>query len=595
MTLESNAGESSPETVGGGAASDPGRPDRASGQKDQHQEDLPLDRRARVRIVGAGVVIAGFVATYVYNTYSWRGSLLRADQWYWVEYVLIPYQQGEMSLFEAVTFEYELLSHGHIPTLMTFLFSYEFLDLSPTPDRVIGVISLGLVLLIVFLHSRGFLRLDGALITTAVASSMLFASATPQIFAWSLLQFQLLYMLIGFAYLLSFLKWHDSHPVAHALVAVPAALLLGDAMGAAAIVASFLYLAFLAATRRTKKRALLIYYGLFLLQLLTIGAVFSGQRSHDSSSWSRFVEWAFTEPADLVRGLYYGLASVFGALSSENNALRFLSWDFAPVWFAVTIAVAALAVYLLVRAPLHRRDHFPILVILTGCVWIGGVLRTRVIPEGPEAMQAPRLALYTAVLGVGLLLFLASKTLDQPAIRRPLLVLAAVVVLANGVGSLRLSADNQHWIARQPELRQELRAFVTGEGDEYTDGSRCGRRADCLEPAWFLYDNELGPFRDETAPQRWPTDLRQGVSERLDELTPDQRFALCWWAKVTDEQALADLAINDSPIELESAFHDAGVGDSHEARPAAEQIAAQQIRLACGLPIAPDESLELVD
>ena len=565
--------------------------DAATGSRDGSappQKSQKRSRGAQIRILGAGIVIAGFVATYVYNTYSWRGSLLRADQWYWVENILMPYQRGELSLFDAVTFEYEVLSHGHIPTLITFLFSYEFLDLSLTPDRMIGLASLGLMLSIVYLHSRGFLPLDAALVTTAIASSMLFASASPQIFAWSLLQLQLLYLLIAFVYLLSFVKWHDSHYIVHALVAVPITLLLGDAMGAAAVMASLVYLAFLAITKRTQARTLLVYYGLFPLQLLVLGVVFTGRRSHDGSSWSGFAEWVVTRPAELLRGLYYALASVLGALNPEKEALVFLSWDFAPVWFILTVAVAALAVYLLLQTPLHRRDHFPILLILTGCVWIGGVLRTRVFPDGPEAMQAPRLALYTAVVGVGLVLLLASKSIDVPSIRRPLLVLGVLIVLANGIGSLRLSVDNQHWIARQPELRQELREFVLGQGHEYTDGSRCGRRADCLEPAWFLYDMALVPFDEEDpGAERWAIELRRLVSGQLNDLTPDERIELCLAAEVSDDPALLDLAVNYSPVDLESAFAGAGIDTSHAARSAAERIAIQGIRLACGLPITP--------
>ena len=161
-----------------------------------------------------------------------------------------------------------------------------------------------------------------------------------------------------------------------------------------------------------------------------------------------------SHPLELVEGAYYALATAFvSSLHPEDGATALVSWDLAPLWFIVTVGVAAIA-----TIP-HRQD---------------ATTSTRSLPDPPrahrlclggrsaadqsrlrvvlEAMQAPRLALFTVLIGIGLLLLLASKTLDRPRLRRPLLALAAVIVLANGIGSAQLIADNQHWIKEQPEL-----------------------------------------------------------------------------------------------------------------------------------------------
>ena len=100
------------------------------------------DRRSpRATIIACLLVIGFFTATYAYNAVAFARNSVRGDQWVWVESVLIPYHNGDMSLFDAVKWEFDPLSHSHIPSLIVFLLSYELLDLDLTPDRVIGFIA----------------------------------------------------------------------------------------------------------------------------------------------------------------------------------------------------------------------------------------------------------------------------------------------------------------------------------------------------------------------------------------------------------------------------------------------------------------------
>ena len=152
------------------------------GAPDTRSEDP--NRWARASVVVAVGVIAFFVVTYVYNAVRFADDLIIGDQWYWVDNVLIPYERGELGLFDALTYEYASLSHSHIPTLAVFLFSYEFFGLTLAIDRVIGVLALSGLLGIVFVEANRHLGRREALLTTAVG----LAVAMPTIVALNWLE-----------------------------------------------------------------------------------------------------------------------------------------------------------------------------------------------------------------------------------------------------------------------------------------------------------------------------------------------------------------------------------------------------------------------
>ena len=285
------------------------------------------DRRSpRATIIACLLVIGFFTATYAYNAVAFARNSVRGDQWVWVESVLIPYHNGDMSLFDAVKWEFDPLSHSHIPSLIVFLLSYELLDLDLTPDRVIGFIALRGALVDRVPARSGFLRLDAALVVTAVSSSILFMSSDANNFGWSLLQFQMIYVLIAIVYLRSFATRYETHPVIHALIAMPLTLLLGDAIGVAAVLASLVYLAMMAVLRKVPMRPVIAYVGLFPLQVLALSAVFRGERPHTVGTMGDFLDRVLDDPVAALKGMYYGLAASFVSLRSSEFASPLLEW-----------------------------------------------------------------------------------------------------------------------------------------------------------------------------------------------------------------------------------------------------------------------------
>jgi hypothetical protein len=556
----------------------------------------------RVTIVGAALVIAFFVATYAHQAISFDRDALISDQWVWVESVLMPYQRGDMGLFDAVTWEFAPLSHSHIPSLAVFLFSYEFLDLDLSADRIIGFLALVAMLVIVFRHSREFLRLDVALVVTAVASSILFMSSNPVNFGWSLLQFQLFYVLVAFVYLRSFTIRYETQPFAHAMIAMPAALLLGDAIGVAAVVATLAYLLVLGVLRKAPKRALVAYLGLFPLQLLLLSAVFSGERSHHELPILEFVESGLRNPGEFLGGLYYSMSTVFVALRPDGLAGPLLGWGHATPWFALTVAIGGLAMVLVWRTPLRTHDRFGILVILTGVIWTVGVLRARAFviepahlrpgggrALGAAAMQAPRYAVYTTLIGVGLILLLASKLRFQPRLRAPLMVVAAFVVLANGLGSLKL-VDNQRWVAEQERQVTDLRAYVLDETQEFDPpGRRCTQPVSCLRAASWLYDEKLASFRGDPSPRpAWVQQLRELAFARYDDMAvPDERRTVCIRSKVSNDHDLFEWLLNSPLFGLTSVIQRAGLEIPDDEQAEAERLVVRLVRDQCRQPTEP--------
>ena len=542
---------------------------------------------SRTKITGAGLVISFFVVTYGYNSFSFARDALRGDQWVWVESVLIPYHRGDLSLFHAVTWEYSTLSHSHILSLGVFLFSFEFLDLSLIPDRVIGFLALAGVLYIVFRHARRSLPLDNAMLVTAVASSMVFMSSAPHNFGWSLLQLQMLYVLIAFVYLWTFSSHYLSRPLLHAMFAMSATLLLGDAIGVAAVIASLAYLGVLAVRRRAPIRALAAYFGLFPVEVLLLSAIFTGERSHASGSILDFVSYAFDSPREVFRGAYYSVATVFVALRGKGWETLLLERNRYPFWFAVTAVTAVLAILVLRRSPLRSQDCFPLLIILSSAFWTLGTMQARLEDGGAQVMQAPRYASYTTLAGVGLVLLIAPKLQFAGGLRVPLLLIGGFVVLVNGVGSYNL-LDNGAWVDEQARELTNLRAYVRDETQEFhVVGGRC-TRGPCLRAGYFLQDLELGAFRHEAIhPPSWERDLRDVAFERLDQLSRKDVRAVHEAARALEDRELYDWVLNDAPIELGASIDREGIEIPPAQQADAERLVVRVVRAQTGEPTDP--------
>lgn len=563
-----------------------GRQGRA--RSDGRVDDATLPRGAAAVVIGVAVlVIAFFVAVYVVNVVAFARPSLRGDQLHWVQFVLEPYERGDMSLFEAVTFEYANLSHSHIPTLAVFLFSYEFLDLSLDLDRLVGVVALAGALWVVFRQARADEdgRMPEAFVVAALAASMLFRSSSSAVFGWSLLQFQMLYVLVGLLYLRSFVARLDSGTYWHAGLAMPLTLLLGDSVGSAVVVASLVFLVVLRVVRRVSTRIVATYVVLFGVDLVVLGALFRGQREHAGTTWPDFLSDVVTDPLPALEALYYGVSTSFVAMRTGDEAGPLLEWGFAPLWFGLTVGAVAVAVFLIVKNGVARPHYFPILLAMAGGVWILGVVKARLHLAGPEALQTDRYAAYTALVGVALVLLLTSLSRGHRDMRRVLLAGAAIVVVANAAASLAL-LDHDDAVAAQKQEIADIRAYAADEIQDFdVRGGRCSRIS-CGSLALFLYDMGVGPFADEIPPPAWESDIRSVVSGRFADFGGDERFAVCATTAGLDDAALVTYAREEAPLRLAEDIDPTDVPADRAAD--ADRVVVRAVRSRCGQSTEPD-------
>jgi hypothetical protein len=491
------------------------------------------------------VVTVFFVGSYLYNTVRFDKDTLRGDQWYWVRNVLIPFEEGRLSFFDAITTEYANLSHSHVPTLIVFITNARMLDLDLTVDRLVGTVSLLAVLCIVFRHALVSQPGVDPWVVTAAASSLLFMSSSYGNFVWSLLQFQMFYVLVAVWYLYRFGKQVESPTTFHALVVVPAAIVLGDAIGVAAVLSSLVYLTISMVLRRTPVRKGLLHLAAFPIQLFVLGALLTGTRTHGELPWGSFLALVRDRPAEVAATVRDAIAAgLVGYRANPTSGLGILSWDLAWYGFAVTLVLALAATLGVVRSGIEQRDAFPLMLIGATAIWSAGVIRSRFWLAGPDAMHADRYVAYTTLLGLGLIVLLAGKWSILGPWRLVVAATVSIVVMLGAVGTLAVTVEDVGERAQKAELAS-LRNYVEGSIDVPVQGGRqCNVRTPCLEPAWFLWDRGLGPFYGQPsgAPE-WVPVFRSAVYAGLRAMDPWQlRYHCSWFSGATDEDVAQVIA-----------------------------------------------------
>ncbi len=495
-------------------------------------------------VIGVMVTVF-FVGTYLYNTVRFDKDTVRGDQWFWVRNVLIPFEDGRLSFFDSITAEYANLSHSHVPTLIVFIANARILDLDLSVDRLVGIVSLVAVLCIVFRHASVSQPGVDPWVVTAAASSLLFMSSSYGNYVWSLLQFQMFYVLVAVWYLYRFGKQVESPTAFHALVVVPAAIVLGDAIGVAAVLSSLVYLTILMVLRWTPVRKGVLHLAAFPIQLFVLGALLTGTRTHGELPWGSFLDLVRDRPAEVAATVRDAMAAgLVGYRGNPTSGLGILSWDLAWYGFAVTLVLALAATLGLVRNGIEQRDHFPLMLIGATAIWNAGVIRSRFWLFGPNVMRADRYVAYTTLLGLGLIVLLAGKWSILGRWRLVVGATVSIVVMLSAVGTLAVTVDDVGERAQEAELAS-LRDFVEGSIDvPVQGGAQCKVRTPCLEAAWFLWDRGRGPFSGQPsgAPE-WVPVFRSAVYASLRAMDRLQlRYHCSWLSGATDDDVVQVIA-----------------------------------------------------
>lgn len=332
---------------------------------------------------------------------------MRGDQWVWVKNVLMPYDAGDISFWQAMTYEYQVFGHSHILQLFVFWFNSEFLSQSLRVDSFIGILSV-LAIFAVFIRHL-YLRQSPLLITlftATVLSTILFSSANSSVFGWSLLQFQYLYLLIAIIYLHQFPSLMNGKliPLFSACLFV---FLFGDAIGFAAIAATILYSLVLSFFDKSLWRRCLNYIAFITLTSIVLFFLFKGGRVVPHTSFLEFAGFSLKNPIDIVDGILKSSAMMFVYLRTSDtiSMIGFLkTYQLGIILSSVWLIMGAYAVF---KIKDKSTIAFPISLTLTGLIFAIGVLKSRIVLFGPETMLTGRYYQFYTLVGFGIVLLVA--------------------------------------------------------------------------------------------------------------------------------------------------------------------------------------------
>lgn len=492
----------------------------------------PLSDHQRVRAIGGFAAVASVVAfgSYLYNSLRFDVDSFRGDQWFWLTNLLLPLENDRLSLFDTLTYEYEPLAHSHIPTFTTMVLNRHLLGLDTTVDMVIGVLSLIAVFAIVWRHLGESRRSSLGMLALAAVAGIVFMSLASQHFIWSLLQFQLLYIAIGVAYMWRFGRYLENPTYWWPFVAVPAAMVLGDAAGVAAVIAGAIYLVPMLLLRRVSWRHAGALGAAIFASIVVLGNLLRGQKGHGGDGPFQFAETLITDPVEPLQSFYYALSQAFVGLHHEATGFTLIRWDLAVIWFAVGMTLTGLAAWGVRRGGVDAADHFPIMLIIATLFWTLGVVRSRVWFFGPEAtMQQPRYGINTTMFGIGVLLLLVNKRASLvPRARALAGGLITLIVVANLAGSLSVTTDDSGEVRQDREVAA-LREYIVGDRDQAPGlGLACSNWAPCFEAGSWLWGERLGPFANDPDDRPvWYLGFRDAVYDRYHETADEAKPALC--------------------------------------------------------------------
>ena len=357
-----------------------------------------------------------FIGVTIFRHFAFIGSITynypKGDQIIWVKNVLLPLEAGEVSLFEAATYEYNVMSHSHILQLLSMIANAKFFGLELKLDLYIGFFAVLMIFAVVFRYLRASVghNLVGGFALAAI-STILFSTGSFNLFAWTILMFQFVGIMIAVIYLYSFEKLSTGRGGKWALATLMV-FLFGGPPGAAAIVASVgggLYLSFLG---RLKWKRFCLYFVFLCICIISLGVLFDGGRVHSRNSASSIFVYLFENPVVFSESLFKGLANSVIYERTQQPSDYFPYFISYHVGMGVALLGLGLAAFAAVRLFLHRQLNkpfvfFPVTMIITGAIIIVGTFRARYSGGASDVLLAPRYYTSFSILGVGLILFIA--------------------------------------------------------------------------------------------------------------------------------------------------------------------------------------------
>jgi len=259
---------------------------------------------------------------------------LQGDQWRWMREVIIPYREGEIGLFKALTYEFAVLSHTHILTMLEMLLNERLFGMNLYVETVIGGLSLFGCFYLLWVHlrkDRQIINLENAPTDVShdiwvygllvVSATAIFSIGVTNAFSWTLVTFEHLYLFMALLMIFKFPELFLKRKIGRLIVLMLFIFLLGDAMGSVAVLTTLIMSIILALADRSYFKPTVLYIGAFVITLTIAHFTLTGYISHSPTSTLDAINYMFTHPGKTFDFIFNGVGR---SINSSNQHLQIM-------------------------------------------------------------------------------------------------------------------------------------------------------------------------------------------------------------------------------------------------------------------------------
>ena len=447
------------------------------------------------------LVVSGLAIfiNYVYYAYSLSFNMPAMDQWYWIKGVLIPYADGDMSLYQAITSEFETLSHSHILTLSSIIFSYHFFELNFVVLSCIGHVGfvVGMIYLIknIVLPDVYIKNISASIMLIAIFS-LLFTISSKNIFANNLLSFEQFYL--GASLIAATLVLNAKQGVKGAAVVFFVAiftLTLGDGMGIVTLLSLISVYVFSALVDKSGFWKLGILAGSLFLMVI-VSAIFPiDSRSHGGGV-SGFIPFVVKNPSVMLESINVISSRVFFDVATIR---RVSDDEYAVIKLVASLSSLSIILYsywIYFSKKLYRDNYLPLFLLIFTIVAAAGVVINRVPKGGADYLRGGRYLRLYVMAGVGALfvLYVHLATAKANSIRFIYALIAMLVI------TLQIKSTYDRWKYIQSQVNyaanmvHQAGLYADGRPNKFASSTPPCRNDHCKDAVLFLKNNHLSFF-----------------------------------------------------------------------------------------------------
>jgi len=450
------------------------------------------------------VLFSWFVFGYSFN-------ILQGDQWRWVRWVLIPFYNKEVSFFQAIMYEYEPANHSHILYLIVFILNSLFFGLNLFIDNIIGLLSIfGMIYVLnkeanfeqYALNGSKQDRKTSLLIYFAVLFLVINFVST-NLYSWSLIAFEFLYLFMTIHYLSYFRKFMDDQVgMFYFLVYTVVTYFLADAPGVASIGAVCVVMLIQLLNKAISyKKVGGFYVSVFFLVIMT--KLFISVEVKHSHGTDSFYDLFSNLSENFMSFFVFGFSGL-GKSFIDLPRLPYVAFDTRYLIFPIGIICALVCLYFLARVYKNcnfKRYNFELAMILVMLISLIFVGLDRVVPHGMNKIGevfANRYQKWFVFFSIGFL-YMGYKylTINSITSRKFLhvicftLIVCSTVIMTYQIYNFKVGMYTQRYFEK---VESSMIDYAEYKNSSFEKTTRRCENSFCRSSVDFLYKNELNIF-----------------------------------------------------------------------------------------------------